>query len=102
MGQNEAHDGLPKSSSTGKGTDTAPGRGSYRDGGSSGSSSGSVRGSGGPETGVEYCVLATKGHVRQLAKKPNAVKPDAGFAMDWQPVEGSQEPLANILKKMPW
>src|SRR5438270_13474534 len=49
--------------------------------------------------GGGYTVLASYGHVRDLPSKDGSVRPDEGFAMDWE-VDGKAAPrLAEIARE---
>ena len=45
-----------------------------------------------------YAVFASNGHVRDLPEKDGSVRPDDGFAMQWQVVQRSQKNLSAILR----
>lgn len=48
--------------------------------------------------GGRYAVFASNGHVRDLPEKDGSVRPDDGFAMQWQVVARSQKNIAAIVK----
>ncbi len=48
--------------------------------------------------GDGYTVLASFGHVRDLPPKDGSVRPEEGFAMDWQADERGNRQVAAIAK----
>ena len=50
--------------------------------------------------GDGYTVLASFGHVRDLPPKDGSVRPDEGFAMDWQSDERGNRQIAAIAKAL--
>ena len=50
--------------------------------------------------GDGYTVLASFGHVRDLPPKDGSVRPDEGFAMDWQSDERGDRQIAAIAKAL--
>ncbi len=50
--------------------------------------------------GGGYTVLASFGHVRDLREKDGSVRPDEGFAMDWESDERGQRQVAAIAKAL--
>ena len=46
--------------------------------------------------GKDYTVLASYGHVRDLPPKDGSVRPDEGFAMDWQVGDRAERPMQAI------
>ncbi len=50
--------------------------------------------------GDGYTVLASFGHVRDLPPKDGSVRPDEGFAMDWQADERGNRQIAAIAKAL--
>lgn len=50
--------------------------------------------------GDGYTVLASFGHVRDLPPKDGSVRPEEGFAMDWQADERGQKQVAAIVKAL--
>lgn len=48
--------------------------------------------------GSEYTVLASFGHIRDLPPKDGSVRPDEGFAMDWELGDRAQKPVSEIAK----
>jgi len=49
--------------------------------------------------GSDYKVLASFGHIRDLPPKDGSVRPDEGFAMDWELGDRAAKPVAEILKE---
>jgi DNA topoisomerase-1 len=50
--------------------------------------------------GTDFTVLASFGHVRDLPPKDGSVRPDEGFAMDWEADERGERQVAAIAKAM--
>jgi DNA topoisomerase-1 len=50
--------------------------------------------------GSEYTVLASFGHVRDLPPKDGSVRPEEGFAMDWESDERGSRQVAAIVKAL--
>ncbi len=50
--------------------------------------------------GSDFTVLASFGHVRDLPAKDGSVRPDQGFAMDWEADERGERQVAAIAKAM--
>ena len=50
--------------------------------------------------GSDYRVLASYGHVRDLPPKDGSVRPDEGFAMDWEADERGNRQIAAIAKAL--
>ncbi len=48
--------------------------------------------------GSDYRVVASYGHVRDLAAKDGSVVPEADFAMSWEILDASEKHIASILK----
>jgi len=48
--------------------------------------------------GADYKVVASFGHIRDLPPKDGSVRPDEGFAMDWELGDRAQRPVAEIVK----
>ena len=48
--------------------------------------------------GNDFKVIASFGHIRDLPPKDGSVRPDEGFAMDWQASDRAQKPIAEIVK----
>lgn len=46
--------------------------------------------------GSDYTVLASYGHIRDLPSKDGSVKPDEGFAMQWELGDRANKPLSEI------
>ena len=48
--------------------------------------------------GSEYSVIASYGHVRDLVNKDGSVRPNEGFAMDWQLGDRAKKNVNDIKK----
>jgi DNA topoisomerase-1 len=48
--------------------------------------------------GDDFVVIASFGHIRDLPPKDGSVRPDEGFAMDWQMGDRAKKPIAEIVK----